>query len=53
MDSTISYSICLRSLPTLDVEKKAIFMNFFLEFYIIDIDMEIVTLSKYTLRIHK
>ena len=43
----------LRGLPTLDAEKKAIFMNFFLEVYIIDIDTRIVSLSKYTLTIHK
>ena len=52
---TIGGSPCiyLRGLPTLDAEKKAIFMNFFCEVYIIDIDMKIVRLSKYTLRIHK
>ena len=43
----------LRGQPTLDPEKNTIFMNFFLEVYIIDIDMKIVRLSKYTLTIHK
>ena len=43
----------LRGLPTLDAEKKAIFMNFFWGVYIIDIDMKIVRLSKYTITIHK
>ena len=42
----ISARVSLKGLPTLDTEKKAIFMNFFLEAYIIDIDMIIVRLSK-------
>ena len=43
----------LRGQPTLNTEKKAIFINFCSEVYIINIDMKIVKLSEYTLTIHK
>ena len=46
------HDFTLRGLPTLDAEKR-LFSCIFLEVYIIDINIKIVRLSKYTLTIQK
>ena len=46
-------SIDLKGVPTLDAKKEAIFMNFFDSFInIIDIDIKLFRLNKYTPEIH-
>ena len=42
----------LRGVPTVDAKKGYYFMNFF-KVYIIDIDIKVITLNKYTLEIHE
>ena len=49
---SIVFHMLLRGLPTSDAKKRLLIHEFFWYVYIIDIDVKVVRLNKYTLEIH-